>query len=388
MFIKSIKKVEDLAGKRVLVRIDFNVPIKDGNIIDDYKITRGLETIKYLVENNCKVILLTHLGSEMLGKFDAEFSVKPIADRLSKLINKKIGYVKDCIGLEAGTAVAKVKNGEILMLENIRFVSGEGKNDLKLAKNLAKLADIYVNEAFAESHRNYASMSAIKKYLPSYAGLLLEQEIINLEKAVKPNKPLIVILGGAKIATKIPLIKKLYKKSFRILIGGGLANNFFVAHNLEIGHSLFDSESVKFAKKFKYKNIILPVDVIVLEKGSENPVPKHVSKINKTDTIYDIGPKTISLFAGFIKKANTIFWNGPLGMFEDNRFKHGTIETARVVGFRSKGKAFGVAGGGETVEAIKLSKMMEDFDWVSTGGGAMLSYLGGEKMPGLIGLVK
>ena len=389
MTIKSIKKVKKLTGKKVLLRTGFNVPIKDGEIKDECKIINHLPTIRFLLRHKCKVIIITHLGRPTPSKKDKKFSVKPIANRLGIILDKKVKFVRDGIGLKAGTEVSKMKNGEILMFENIRFEKGELKNCKILAKNLAKLADIYVNDAFAVSHRAHASISAIKNYIPSYAGFLLEKEIINLNKALNPQKPLIIIIGGAKMATKIPLIKKLQKKAWRILIGGALANNFFIAHKLEIGRSLVDDQSIKFAKGFKSKNIILPIDVVISNKKSGwRAIAKNVSQVDKNDYIFDIGPKTIRLYTNFIKQAKTIIWNGPMGVFEEEKFKHGSLSIARVIAARSTGSAFGVVGGGETIEALKMTKMIDYIDWVSTGGGAMLSYLGGEKMPGLKGIVK
>jgi phosphoglycerate kinase len=387
MKIKSIKQIKNLTNKRVLLRTDFNVPIKNGKITDDYKIIKAIPTIKYLSKNNAKIIIITHLGQPKPGKKNKNYTVKPIAVKLSEIINKNVKYVDDFSGLKAGTAVGKLKAGEILLLENVRFEKGEEKNNRKFAKDLSNLADIYINDAFAVSHRAHASVSAIMNFLPSYAGFLLEQEIVNLYKALHPQKPLVVILGGAKINSKISFVKMLYKKSKNILIGGALANNFFMARGLEIGASLFDKESVNFAKKFNNKKVVLPVDVVVLEKDSKNAVIKLAHNVGKNDTIYDIGPGTIKLYSSLIKKASTIFWNGPLGRFEDAGFKHGTIAIARVIAAHSHGRAFGVVGGGETVEALKMTKMINYVDWVSTGGGAMLAYLGGEKMPGLKGLV-
>ncbi|MCG2691060.1 phosphoglycerate kinase, partial [Candidatus Parcubacteria bacterium] len=231
MKIKSLRQVKNLTGKRALLRVDYNVPIeKDSGaagtarIKDDYKVVAGLPTIRFLLRHKCKVIIITHLGRPI--KNQKYFSVKPIADRLSELLGKKVKFVDDCAGLKAGTEVSKMRRGEILMLENLRFSYDEENNDLGFAKKLAKLADIYVNDAFAASHRAHASVSAIKNYLPSYAGLLLENEIVNLNKILRPQSPLIAIIGGAKMETKTPLIKKLLKKSSRILIGGALANNF------------------------------------------------------------------------------------------------------------------------------------------------------------------
>lgn len=389
MQIKSIQNAPNLYGKKVLLRADFNVPIKDGKIQDEFKIKQQLETVDFLLRNHCRIILLTHLGEPKPGKFDKKYSVVPIAKELSKLLDRKITVAKGVDEFMAGREISKAKYGDIVMLENIRFEIGEKKNDKKLAKNLAKLADIYVNDAFAVSHRAHASVSAIKKYLPSYAGLLLAQEVTSLNKALNPKKPLITLIGGAKISTKINLIKKLEKNSAKILLGGGVANNFLLARGYEIGRSIVDKEDINFAKKFKDKKIILPVDVVTsaTAKGTTAKV-KGIKNVNKIDYIYDIGPETIRLYAHYIKKAATIIWNGPMGKFEEDKFKHGTISVAITVAARSKGWAFGVVGGGETVEALKLTKMFTDVDWVSTGGGAMLSYLGGEKMPGLEGIVR
>ena len=389
MKVKSIRNAKKIAGKRVFLRVDFNVPMKNGKIEDDYKIVAGLSTIRFLLRYNCKVIIATHLGSPD-GKKNSEFSVEPIARRLAKILDVKVLFAESCTGFEAGTAVGKIKKGEIAFLENLRFEKGEEKNDVKLAKEWASLADIYVNDAFAVSHRKHASVSAIKKYLPSYAGLLLGEEIKNLEKIIKPKQPLISIIGGAKISTKISFLKKIGRKSFKVLIGGALANNFFVARKFEVGKSLIDKQSIKLAKSLRQNNIILPIDVVVSGRsdGKGKVEVKSVPRVNKDETILDIGPKTIRLYASFIKKAQTIVWNGPMGMFEKKSFKHGTLSVARLIAARSQGRAFGVVGGGETIEALKMTKMENYVDWISTGGGATLSFLSGEKMPGLKDIVK
>jgi len=377
--IKSIRNVKNLAGKIVLLRADLNVPIKNGLIKDDYKIVAILPTVRYLLRHNSRVIIATHLGQGNKGD-----STKPIADRLSRLIGQKVKYA-------AENGAGELENKQIIMLGNLRFNSGEEKNDKKFAKQLAKSADIYVNDAFAASHRKHASTSAIKKYLPAYAGLLLEREVENLSKVLSPRKPLISIIGGAKIQTKINLLDNLAKRSERILIGGALANNFIAAYGFKIGKSLADKSSIKIAAKLakKFKNIILPVDVLVAKKiNSASYKVKPVNRVSQDDVILDIGPRTIKLFVSFIKQANTIIWNGPLGYFENEHFRHGTLSIARVVAARSTGQAFGAVGGGETIEALKLTKMEHYIDWVSTGGGAMLAYLGGEPMPGLKGIVK
>jgi len=377
MKIKSIRQVKNLAGKRVLLRADLNVPMKGGRIKDDYKIVAVLPTVRYLLRHNCRLVIATHLGQGLKGEF-----TKPIADRLGRLLGKKVA------GPEK---IEKMENKEIVMLENLRWHKGEEKNDKKFARALATAADLYVNDAFAVSHRRHASMSAIKKYLPSYAGLLLEKEILNLAKILRPAPPLVAIIGGAKIETKLSLINNLAKKSERVLIGGALANNFIAAHGFKIGKSVADRPSVRTAAQIikRHKNIILPVDVVVAKslKSCEARV-LPVAKVGAGDMILDIGPKTVRLFASFIEKASTIIWNGPLGYFENEHFKHGTLAIARVIAARSTGQAFGVAGGGETIEALKLTKMENYLDWISTGGGAMLAFLGGEKLPGLKGIVK
>ncbi|MFH0891518.1 MAG: phosphoglycerate kinase [Candidatus Falkowbacteria bacterium] len=381
MNINSIRKVKHLTGKKVLLRVDFNVPIENGKIKDEYKIIQTLPTIRFLLRHGCKVIIITHLGQPG-GQKNEKFTVKPIARRLGVILNMKIEFIDGCIGLSAGTAIGKMEKGEIVILENLRFEAGEEKNTGKFAKELAKYADIYVNDAFGVSHRAQASLSAIKNYLPAYAGLLLEKEVTHLEKAKHSADPLILIVGGAKIKTKIKLIEKFKNKAFRILLGGALANNFFKAHGLETGRSLVDEESVAYARKLGFKNLVLPIDVIA-ENGRAETRAKSINKIEKDEAIFDIGPETVRLYAGFIKRAATIIWNGPMGRFEDSRFRHGTLAVARLVASRSTGRAFGLVGGGETVEALKMTKMIDYVDWVSTGGGATLTYLEGGKMPGL-----
>lgn len=402
MKIKSIKNVKNLAGKKVILRVDFNVPIENGKIEDDYKIKRTLPTIRFLLKNNAKIILIGHLGRPLAHNTQhrthniERFTLKPIASRLSSLLGEKVEFVDDCAGFKAGTAIGRMENKEIVMLENIRFEEGEKKNSKTLAKKIAKFGDIYVNDAFGNSHRAHMSMSALKLFLPSYAGLLVEKEVVHLEKIMNPKKPLVVILGGAKIKTKIKLVEKIGKKAQHILIGGALANNFFVARKHEVGKALIDKDTIKFARSYKNhrlsgtrKNIILPIDILVsTKKEGGRPKIKKINQVNKREYIYDIGPETIRLYSSLIKKANSIIWNGPMGKFEEKPFSHGTLAVARIVASRSGGKAYGVVGGGETVDALKETKMQEYVDWVSTGGGAMLAFLGKEKMPGLKGIVK
>jgi len=388
MRVKSIKDVKNLRGKQVLVRCDLNVAIKNYKIVDDFKIIKTLPTLRYLINNGAKVIIITHLGRpshnpEAISRKD--FSVKPIIIRLNKLLNKKVKYLENFLDEEAKDVVDKLKNEQILVLENIRYYPEEKKNDRKFAKKLANLADIYVNDAMAVSHRAHASVSAVQNFLPSYAGLLLEKEILNLNKIARPKKPLAVIIGGAKIETKVPVIKKLAKKASVIFIGGMISYDFLAALKLSTGKYKVDSRNKKIAKKLLSKKIILPIDFVT----SSSKSGKGKTKITAADEIsnnslqLDIGPETIRFYAQHIKQAKTIIWNGPMGMFENDKFKNGTLAIARVVASVSQGKSFCVAGGGETVTALKKTKMLDNVDWVSTGGGAMLSYLAGEKMPGL-----
>ncbi len=388
MLVKSIKKLSDIKGKKVLVRVDYNVPVKDGKVIDDYKIKRELPTLNYLLKKQAKVIVLTHLGRPHPGKHTRADSTEPLARQLGRLLHVNVGFVRDVSGFDAGSAVGRMKNSQVLMLDNVRFAPGEISNGRLFARKLAALADIYVNDAFAMSHRAHASVAAIKGYLPSYAGLLLQDEIKNLEKAIKPKQPLVVVIGGVKLATKLPLLKKFLPRAHRILVGGALANNILAAHGFPIGKSLADPESIILAKRLikgRYAGkLVVPVDVVLSNRHNRwRTRTDKIRMVGDNDYIFDIGPETVKLYSRLIREAATILWNGPMGRFEEPRFKHGTLAIAQTIAARSTGRAFGVAGGGETVEALKMTKMMEHMDWISTGGGAMLSFLAGEKMPGL-----
>lgn len=390
MKIAALKKVKNIKNKVVFLRVDFNVAIENGKVAEDYRIVAGLETINFLLERGARLVVATHLGDPK-GKTANEFSVKPVALRLKSLLKKPVKFIPEVIGEKVNKAISELKAGELIMLENLRFNPGELSNDKKFAKELAAKADIYVNDAFSVCHREQASVAAIKGYLPSYAGLLLEKEVIALNKVLKPSKPLVVIMGGSKISTKAPLISKLYSASNQIILGGALANNFFKYQKLEIGKSLFDADSLISVKKF-YKGkklaakIILPVDVVVKTKNGSALV-RRPNEVKSEESILDIGPETITLYSQYIKAAHTLVWNGPMGKFEESSFKHGTLAMALLVASRASGRAYGLVGGGETVEALKLTKMEKYVDWVSTAGGAMLTYLGGGKMPGLLKIV-
>jgi len=390
MKIKSLINLKILFEKAIFLRVDFNVPLKNGRIVEDHKIRAGLETINFLLKNKCRIIIATHLGDPG-GRMITEYSTKPVASRLKKLLGRPVKFISQVSGPQVDRAIKKMKPGEIIFLENLRFESGELNNDSKFAQELASLADIYVNDALAVSHRQQASVSAIKDYLPAYAGLLLQKELLAFQKTLKPRKPLVIILGGAKISTKAPLISKFYGIASQIILGGALANNFFKFQKLEIGQSLYDQNSAKDIRQFFSRNklkpkIILPVDIIVKTRSGQ-AVVRQPKEIKKTDCILDIGPESISHFSSLIKKAQTIVWNGPMGKFEEASFKYGTLAVARLVASRSTGPAYGLVGGGETVAALELSQMAEYVDWISTAGGAMLTYLGGGFMPGLTKIV-
>jgi phosphoglycerate kinase len=389
MTITSIKNANDLQSKRVLVRCDFSVPVAKGRVVDDYKIVQTLPTIRYLLEREAKVILFTHLERPG-GKRVKRYELDPIAARLSRLLGKKALYVHDCVGPQAQAAAAKLKDGQILLLENVRFYPEEEKNDRTFAKALASLADIYVNDAFASSHRAHASISAIQKFLPAYAGLLLEQELTHLQKMLRPAQPFVVVIGGKKIETKVPVIKALRKRAAAVLIGGMISYDFLAAKKLSTGRYAVAPEQKKLAKKMLGRNVVLPLDFVTASK-KDGFGPVRVVAANalpKNSYQFDIGPQTIHDYARYLKEAKTILWNGPVGMFETAHFQHGTRAIARLVASHSRGKAFGLVGGGETIEVLRQVKMLEFVDWASTGGGAMLSYLAGEKMPGLKKIIK
>jgi len=391
MKIKSIRQIKNLKGKKVFLRLDLNVPIRRNKVVETYKLKMALPTINYLLEKEARIIIASHLGRPK-GKRDDKYSLEPVARALEDLLEIKIKFSKQVAGKMVIKKAKTLKNKEIMLLENLRFDSGEKENSLVFAKSLAELADIYVNDAFAVSHRAQASVDKIKKYLPSYGGFLLEKEVNNLSLALKPKKPFLAVIGGAKISSKIKLLESLSKSADKILIGGALANTFCLAQGNEVGKSLVDKDSLAWSKKFikqkKVKDkIVLPSDFLVENSKKEVEV-RRISDVKKTDKIYDIGPDTIFEFSKEIKKAQTLIWNGPLGMFEKKKFKQGTMSIARSLALQSKKEAVCIAGGGETVEALSALNYRKYINWISTGGGAMLSFLANEDMPGLKGLIK
>ncbi|HMB65486.1 MAG TPA: phosphoglycerate kinase, partial [Patescibacteria group bacterium] len=376
MKAESIREgIPKIRGKTVFLRVDFNVPIENNKIQDEQKITAALPTIRFLLRYDCSVVIATHLGRPK-GKKVKKYSTEILAQRLAKLLGenrtpgktdlkkyKNIKFIDDCIGNKVKKEAEDLKPREILFLENLRFHPGEKKNDKKFAKKLAGLGEVYINNAFSVCHRKHASVTAIKQYLPSFAGFLIEKEIEHLERIDKPQKPLITVMGGSKVSTKVNLIKRLAQRSQKILLGGALANNFLSAQGIKVGRSLTDKESIAAArdilKSFSEK-IMVPVDVVVAADADQDQGEvKDIKEVAEKDKILDIGPETIRLYSKHIKKANTIIWNGPMGLFENDNFKHGSVAIARVIASRSTGKAFGVAGGGETVEVLKMSDMMD-----------------------------
>lgn len=381
MPFKSIADAKNLLGKNVLVRADFNVPIKNKKVADNFKIERGLATIIFLLKKGARVFVVSHLGRP-IGK-DKKFTLKPVADELERLLHRRVNFLS-----LADLFKHKKIEDKINLLENIRFYKEEDDNDKQFAKKLAGRFDLFVLDGFAVAHRHAASVTGVAKFLPTYVGLLLEEELKHLHNAaVRPKKPLVVILGGAKIETKIPILKNLLPKASHILIGGGLANTYLYAKGYKVGASLVEKNYIKEMLRYgDNSKVVVPVDLVVGGKNGRDAklisVNSHL-RLDKNIGIYDIGPKTVHLFSQYIRRANTLIWNGALGYFEQPPYQHGTFAIARFFAARAKGRAFGVCGGGETVEIMRRLHLLFEADLVSTGGGAMLLYLAGKKLPGV-----
>jgi phosphoglycerate kinase len=386
---KTVKEV-DVAGKKVLVRVDFNLPldIETGMIMDDSRIRSALPTICYLVDNNAKIILCSHLGRPGGKKVEA-LRLTPVAERLSQLIGKPVINGIDCIGKEAEDAVGRLEKGQILLLDNLRFYPGEEANDPDFAQALAKLADIYVDDAFATAHRVHASVVGITKYLPSYAGLLMEKELEALGKiTTQPEHPFGALLGGGKVSDKIGLINNILDKVDILLIGGGMAATFLAVDGYEVGKSMLSDEKedhiAELLNLIHKKNVtlVLPVDVMVADSISSKATGKIVSitKIKPDDYIVDIGPKTVQNFMDRLGTCRTIFWNGPMGINEIRQFADGT---RRLAYFIANADAVTVLGGGSTAEIADEMHIADKMTHVSTGGGASLKFLEGKVLPGI-----
>lgn len=383
---KTIRDI-DVSGKRVFLRVDYNVPMNaELKIVDDTRITATLPTINYLIEHNARVILCSHMGRPN-GQVDPKLSLRPVLARLSKLLDKPVSFAEDILDKSTIEMVDKMNDGDVLMLENIRFYKEEDENDEKFAKYLAGLADIYVLEAFATAHRKHASTYGVAKLLPSTVGFLVEQELLIFDKVLNnPDHPFVAILGGAKVADKLPVIENLLDKVDTILIGGGMAYTFIKAIGGNVGMSIVDNTKIDLANeildkaKEKGVKIVLPIDNVGAKEFSEDAEVKLFNSGFIADDYQgmDIGPKTIKAFKKIIKKAKTIVWNGPVGVYEYEKFKKGTNKIAKYV---AKSKSISVIGGGDSVAAIQSLGVAKKVTHLSTGGGASLMLLQGKKLP-------
>jgi len=381
----------DVRGKRVLVRVDLNVPMHDGAVTDVSRIERNAPTIVELADRGAKVILLSHYGRPK-GR-DATESLKPVVAAVARTIARPIAFSDDCIGEVAEQAVARLASGDILCLENTRFHKGEEKNDPGLAAALAKLGDIYVDDAFSVAHRAHASVEAIAHLLPAYAGRAMQEELAALEKALHtPQRPVAAIVGGAKISTKLDLLGNLLNHVDALIIGGGMANTFLAAQGKAVGKSLCENDLVATARDILTKaqslkrEIVLPVDVVVAQTFAAHAPSRVVSadNVGAHDMILDIGPRTVEYVVSVLARARTLVWNGPFGAFELEPFDNGTIEVAEAVAeLTARGELVSIAGGGDTMAALNLAGVTGRFTYVSTAGGAFLEWLEGKVLPGV-----
>lgn len=385
----------DVKGKRVLLRADLNVPMKDGHVSDLLRIERQAPTMLELAEKGARVIVLSHFERPK-GKVVPAMSLKPVVPALSSALGRPIAFADDCVGPVAEKAVAALKDGDVLLLENTRFHKGEEDNDPAFAKELAKLGDIFVNDAFSAAHRAHASTEGIAHLLPSAAGRAMEAELKHLHQALDdPKRPLMAVVGGAKVSTKIQLLENLIEKVDVLVIGGAMANTFFAAEDIPVGRSLYEADQTTTAQRIiSLANdmgtvVLLPVDVVVATEFKANA--KHrtvgVREVGENEMILDVGPQTIAEFEKRLHTTNTLVWNGPFGAFETPPFDQGTVAAAKLVAERTKaGKLLSVAGGGDTVAALNHAGVADDFTYVSTAGGAFLEWMEGQELPGVAAL--
>ncbi|MDF1633713.1 phosphoglycerate kinase [Mycoplana sp. MJR14] len=392
MTFKTLDDLTDIAGKRVLVRVDLNVPVKDGKVTDATRIERVAPTILELSKKGAKVVLLAHFGRPK-GEPVADQSLGLIVPALKDVLGKPVAFAEDCIGDKAKAAVDALKNGDILLLENTRFHKGEEKNDAEFTRALAANGDIYVNDAFSAAHRAHASTEGLARLLPAYAGRTMQAELEALEKGLgKPKRPVVAIVGGAKVSTKIDLLMNLVKKVDALVIGGGMANTFLAARGTDVGKSLCEHDLADTAKQIMIEAatagcaIILPEDGVVAREfkaGAENEVVA-IDKIPADAMVLDVGPKSVEAVNAWISRAETLVWNGPLGAFEIAPFDTATVAAARHAAARTKeGALISVAGGGDTVAALNHAGVADDFTYVSTAGGAFLEWMEGKPLPGV-----
>ena len=383
----------DLKGKRVLMRVDFNVPLEGGTITDDTRIRAAVPTIKHILEQQPKaVILMSHLGRPKGGP-DPKYSLAPVAPALSAHIGRDVQFVAEAVGETAESAVANAPDGAVLLLENTRFYPGEEKNNADLSAQMAKLGDVFVMDAFGSAHRAHSSTVGVTEHLPSVAGFLMEKEINYLASAIEnPKRPFVAILGGAKVSDKILVIETLLNKVDRLLIGGGMANTFFKAKGYEIGTSLVEDDALDTARKLIESGgdkLVLPVDAVIGDKFADDAQTKTIDVSQGVPSgwgIYDIGPKSVELFKGHLSDANTIVWNGPMGVFEKQPFAEGTRAVARLLAERTAAGAVTIIGGGDSVAAIEEAGLADQITHISTGGGASLEMLEGKTLPGVAAL--
>lgn len=382
-----------LNGKRALVRVDYNVPLENGRVTDDKRIRETVATLQYLLDKNSCVIVTSHLGRPK-GKWNDALSLKPAADHLATLIHAPVHFVKDIVGAEAKAAADSLKAGEVLVLENIRFLPGEETNDPKLSEELAALADVYVNDAFGSAHRAHASTAGVAEVMkregkPAVAGFLMEKELRFLGTALaRPEKPFVAILGGAKISGKLDVIENLLPKVDFLLIGGAMANTFFRALGLETGGSLVEGDRVDLAREMIERagaKLVLPVDCVVASDAKAGVRTWTLGRdaVPPEGKIFDIGPKSVATFRDVIERAKTVLWNGPVGMFEIAEFAHGTDGVARAVADATDNGATTIVGGGDTAAAVEAAHLAQRVTHVSTGGGASLEFLEGKTLPGV-----
>jgi phosphoglycerate kinase len=388
MFNKKSVTDIDVAGKRVLVRVDFNVPITEGKVGDDSRIKAVMPTLEYLLKNGAAVILFSHLGRPK-GSPKPKFSLRPVADHLSDLLGETVAFAEDCIGPEVEAAAAALKPGSVMLLENTRFHPEEEKNDPEMARQLASLADIYVNDAFGSAHRAHASTEGVAHHLPAVAGFLLEKEIRYLGQAIaNPRRPFVAILGGAKISDKIGVIRNLLSRADQVLIGGGMANTFFKAQGYPVGDSLVEEEALETARQLLDEgrsHLRLPFDIVIADRF-DNEAERQVMSMGPVPDgwrIMDIGPDTIEAYSKTVDSAGTVVWNGPMGVFEFPRFADGTYGLARAV---ASSNATTIVGGGDSVAAIQETGLADQITHLSTGGGASLEMLEGLTLPGVAAL--